>query len=94
MDGPSVSASVPTAEEFAALAARVEVLEALLAAPAEPREWLTIPQAAQHTGLSEAAVRKLIDRLGLDKHQEVRGGRVLVRRADLDTALTNRRRTP
>jgi excisionase family DNA binding protein len=73
------------------------VIAAAVTAKAEPNpqpEWLTINAASEYTGLSVAAVRKLIDRLGIDKHQEVKGGRVLIRRTDLDHALTTRRRTP
>jgi excisionase family DNA binding protein len=85
-----MSANVPTSEEFAALQARVEALEARLAAPAAQPDWLTIPAASEYTGLTEHAVRKLIDRLGIDKHQHVPGGRVLIHRTDLDNALTTR----
>jgi excisionase family DNA binding protein len=85
-----MSASVPTAEEFAALVARVEELEQRFAAPNTTPEWLTVPDAAVYTGLSVAAVRKLIDRLGIDKHQEIKGGRILVRRTDLDAAIASR----
>jgi hypothetical protein len=47
-----VSASVPTAEEFAALAARVAELEArLAAATTEPESpYMTIPEAALYIG--------------------------------------------
>jgi excisionase family DNA binding protein len=56
----------------------------------EPPEWLTVKTAAVYLGLTEAAVRKLIDRLGIPKNQHVKGGRVLIRRHDLDAALTDR----
>jgi excisionase family DNA binding protein len=86
-----MSVTVVTAEEYQALVARVEELEQRLAVPQTQPDWLTVKGAAAHTGLSEHAIRKLIDRLGIDKHQEVKGGRVLLSRSDLDHALTERR---
>lgn len=80
-------ATVPTGEEFDALLARVEALEAQLAAPTNPPEWLTVKAAADYTGLTEDAIRKLVDRRGVPKNQEVAGGRILLRRTDLDAAL-------
>jgi excisionase family DNA binding protein len=88
-----VSASVPTSEEFAALAARVTELEARLAADELTTwPWLTVKQAAAYLGLTEHATRKFIDRHHTDKHQHVPGGRILVHRDDLDTALSDGRR--
>jgi excisionase family DNA binding protein len=89
-----VTASVPTVEEFAALQARVEELERRIAAQATQPEWLTISAASDYLGLSEDATRKLVDRRAIPKNQEVRGGRVLIARADLDRALTRTGITP
>jgi hypothetical protein len=86
-----VTATVPTIEEFEALAARVEALEAqiLTQTAASSTPWLTIPAAAHHLGLTVAATRKFLDRHHIDKHQHVPGGRVLVQRHDLDAAIAN-----
>jgi excisionase family DNA binding protein len=83
-----VTVEIVTADEFAALLARVADLEARLAATTAPSPWLSIQAAASYLGLTEHATRKFIDRRQIPKHQEVRGGRVLICRADLDAALT------
>lgn len=85
-----MSANVPTSDEFAALQARVEALEAQLAAREQP-EWLNLADASRYVGRSESATYKLVTRLGL-KHQEVAGGRIQIRRAELDAALATRNR--
>lgn len=84
-----MSVSVPTADEFQALCERVAELEARLAASAAPSPWLTIPATADYLGLTEHATRKFIDRHGIDKHQHVPGGRILVHRDDLDAHLAH-----
>ena len=84
-----MSTNLPDWDDYQALLDRVEALEAALAAAPEQREWLTIPAAAAYLGRSEDAIRKLIDRLGIDKHQELRGGRVTLNRDELDAALAN-----
>lgn len=84
-----VSAHVPIAEEFAALAARVTELEARLAATLKQSDWLTIRAAATYLGRSEDAVYKIVERHGIDKHQEIKGGRIMLRRDELDAAVAN-----
>jgi excisionase family DNA binding protein len=89
-----MSETVPTMADFQALADRVAELEArLTSATTTTPEWLTIPVAANYLGLSQDAVYKLVNRHGIDKHQEVRGGRIILRRTELDAALANRNRT-
>ena len=80
---------LPDWDDYQALLNRVEALEAALAARPEQREWLTIPAAAKYLGRSEDAIRKLIDRLDVDKHQELPGGRITLSRDELDAALAN-----
>jgi excisionase family DNA binding protein len=84
--GGDVSAEVVTVEEFEALAARVADLEARIAEPAVS-EWLTIRGAAEYLDLSEPAIRKLIDRGRIPKHQHTAGGRIMLRRDEIDRCL-------
>jgi hypothetical protein len=86
-----VSATVPTIEEFQALAARVANLEAQLATTTAPSPWLNLRAASEYLGLSEHATRKFLDRHGLDKHQHIPGGRILIHRDHLDNALDDRK---
>ena len=86
-----MSASVPTAEEFAQLVERVDELEARLAADETTSSpWLTVKRAAAYLGLTEYATRKFVDRHNIDKHQHVPGGRILVHRDHLDAALNEK----
>jgi excisionase family DNA binding protein len=52
-----------------------------------PSPWLTVRDAARYLGLSEHATRKLLDRHAIPRHQLVPGGRILLRRTDLDAYL-------
>jgi excisionase family DNA binding protein len=49
--------------------------------------WLTVADAATYLGLTQHAVRHLLDRRAIRRHQHVRGGRILVKRSDLDRYL-------
>jgi excisionase family DNA binding protein len=55
--------------------------------------WLTVADAARYLSLSEHAVRKLLDRHAIPRHQLVPGGRILLRRTDLDAYLDSGRST-
>jgi excisionase family DNA binding protein len=60
----------------------VERVLARLQVGQEPHaaEWMTVEQAAEYAGRSVSAIRHLIDRRKLPKHQPVRGGRIMLRR--------------
>jgi excisionase family DNA binding protein len=55
----------------------------------EPRQaaWMTVEQASDYSGLSVAAIRHLIERRKLPKHQAVERGRIIFRRSDPDAYL-------
>jgi excisionase family DNA binding protein len=78
-----VSARVPTAEEFVALAARVAELEARLTTAAMQSEslYLTIPEAAKYLGSSRQRVDDLLSQRRLQRVKD--GARTLIRRSDL-----------
>jgi excisionase family DNA binding protein len=80
-----VSATVPTAEEFEALVARVEKLEARLTADrGDASEWLTVSAAANYAGCTVGRIRKLVERRRLAYSQEAVGCRIFISRSDLD----------
>lgn len=71
-----------------------EALAAIAAAigrdqPATP--WLTIKAASEYLGLTEHAIRKLVDRGKIAKHQHIERGRIMLRRHDLDDYLSGMR---
>lgn len=53
-------------------------------------EWMTISQATEYTGLTEIALRHLIARKKLPKHQTVERGRIMLRRSEIDAYLSGR----
>jgi excisionase family DNA binding protein len=86
-----VSAIVPTAEEFAALAARVAELEAHFAAVRAPAqsEFLTITEAAE---LMRCKRQRIDDLLCAGRLERVKdGARTLIRRRDLVAYLEDER---
>lgn len=69
-------------------ASLAQIAAALPRNESETSRWLTIPAAADYLGLTQQAVRKLIDRRRIEKHQPSgKRGRILIRRADLDRYL-------
>jgi excisionase family DNA binding protein len=52
------------------------------------QEWLSIASAATHMDVSQERVRKLIARGELPHYQEAPGCRVLLRRAEVDEAMS------
>jgi excisionase family DNA binding protein len=82
-----MSAHVPTAAEFEALAARVAELEAKLAAEAqpEPSPFLSVVEAAAYLRCSRQRVDDLLSQRRLERVKD--GARTLIRRADLDAYL-------
>jgi hypothetical protein len=90
-----VSATVPTAEEFAALVARVEALEAKLAATFSPwPEWMNAETLARYIDTTVPAVHKLAARGQLPVHQEAPGCRLTFKRSEIDAHLASQGRTP
>jgi excisionase family DNA binding protein len=79
--------AVPIELDDAAIAALAAALPA--PPPQETPVWLTVVQAAEYLGLTSHAVRKLIERGRLPKHQPVPGGRILLRRDEADAYLND-----
>lgn len=74
----------------ALVAERVRVELAALQEELRPEPWpayLSVPDAATYSGMSEGRVRKLIERHVLPVVQEAPSHRVLIARDDLDTLL-------
>jgi hypothetical protein len=88
-----VSTAVPTAEEFAALVARVAELEARLAATTTP-EYLDTRQAATYLGCTPGRISKLKQRGRLPFIQEAPGCRIHYARNDLNALMTLNRNEP
>jgi excisionase family DNA binding protein len=82
-----VSASVPTAEEFAALAARVVDLEARLDAETRtpPSPYMTIPEAAEYLRCARQRVDDLLSQRRLSRFKD--GARTLVLRREVEDYL-------
>jgi excisionase family DNA binding protein len=88
-----------SALDFLSAAARAEleqliderVAQRLAEHTAAAPAWFTVRAAADYLGLTEHAVRKLVERQRISKHQHVEGGRIMLRRADLDAYLDDGR---
>jgi len=82
---------VPTADEFAALAARVSDLERRLAVENCERErpYLTIPETAELLRCRRQRVDDLLSQRRLSRHKD--GSRTLVSRAEVEEYLREHR---
>ena len=84
-----MSAHVPTAEEFAALAERVANLERLAAsAGPEPSPYMTIREAAEFLRCSRQRVDDLLSQRRLTRHKD--GARTLIGRNEIEAYLRER----
>ena len=84
-----MTAHVVTADEYAALAARVSELEQRLAEinqPTEPSPYLSIPEAATWLRTSRQAIDDMLSAGKLRRHKV--GTRTLVARTDLEALVT------
>jgi excisionase family DNA binding protein len=83
-----VTVEIVTAQEFAALVARIEALEAQLATNPWP-EWMSVETASRYLDCSPERIRKLIASHRLPAHQEAPGCRVFLHRPELDHTMSH-----